>query len=66
MNITTRSALKRLKRIYVSGTGRKPELSGRHPGQGAFHEFGANQLARLVTGEISDLNIYPLKHSLKK
>ncbi|MED4408562.1 rhamnogalacturonan acetylesterase [Bacillus licheniformis] len=31
-----------------------------------FHEFGANQLARLVTGEISDLNIYPLKHSLKK
>ncbi|MEC1449400.1 rhamnogalacturonan acetylesterase [Bacillus haynesii] len=31
-----------------------------------FDEFGANQLARLVTEEISDLNMYPLKHSLKK
>ncbi|OMI09928.1 carbohydrate esterase [Bacillus swezeyi] len=31
-----------------------------------FQEYGANQLARLVTEEISDLNLYPLKRALRK
>ncbi|WP_236251223.1 rhamnogalacturonan acetylesterase [Bacillus sp. NSP9.1] len=31
-----------------------------------FQEYGANQLARLVTEEIADLNLYPLKRELKK
>lgn len=46
--------------------GESPNYPGGAQDRVHFQEYGANQLARLVTEEISDLNLYPLKRALRK